>query len=118
MTHFAILLQVGACLYVLERRGTGVTAAGIPPSEVKDRAVDSEVQVTASLKDIRSLFFEREAAREFALTTNNCRNFAHGFYRAFRGDTDGEVVGELDRDTRDVRDFVRWVGPMARKDGF
>lgn len=119
-THFAILLQVGDHdFYLLERRAGGVTASSIPPSEVKDRAVGSGASVTSPLEEIlgSSAFLETEAGREFALATNNCRNFALNFYRAFCRDSSPFFEGEFEG-TDDVESFRRWVEPMPRKDGF
>ncbi|CBN79895.1 expressed unknown protein [Ectocarpus siliculosus] len=127
-THFAVLLQVGdgRCL-LLERRGEGgVTASDVRPSEVKHRAVRSEARVASSLEEIASGFFRRESGRQFDLATNNCRNFAHNFYREFCEDTPfsgagggggGGGDGDGDQNKSDVESFCRWVEQMDRKDG-
>ncbi|CAN0159536.1 unnamed protein product [Ectocarpus sp. 13 AM-2016] len=127
ITHFAVLLQVGhgRCL-MLERRGEGgVTASDVHPSEVKHRAVRSEARVVSSLEEIASGFFRRESGRQFDLATNNCRNFAHNFYREFcegtpfsgaGGGGGGGGDGHQSK-SDDVESFCRWVEQMDRKDG-
>ena len=78
----------------------------------------SGARVTAPLGEILgSAFFGKEAGREFALATNNCRNFAHNFYRAFCRDSAPFFGGEFEA-TDDVENFRRWVERMPRKDGF
>lgn len=107
-THFAILLKVGDnAYYVLERRSPGVMIHRVLESEVEHRAVGSEACVMSSLQDIHTSV-EQEAEREFALTTNNCRNFAANFYHRFCD------TGE----TRNVKEFIAWAEAIPRTNGF